>query len=307
VENSEQQAVTPGEMLRTAREALGISSREMADRLNWIPTHLIAVEENRCEVLRGKAFTRGYLCAYAKQVDIPETAVLTAFEAIQEDELPVAKDSLELTSESLLKKPEVSIALGLACAALLITGLWWWQSGAAPEKPAARVTNVMEDSGREVEPEQPAVGDEPGDELLVAAAEQFAATGAALEASALNEADAEVLESEVTEAETATPALGQSLASPGEQTDSGFAEVAGDAMLQFRFSGDCWVEVHDGNDERIYKDMRRDADSLNLDGLPPFNILLGDSTVVELRYRGEPVVITPRRGRVLARFTVGAL
>jgi cytoskeleton protein RodZ len=302
VENSEQQAVTPGEMLRTAREALGISSREMADRLNWIPTHLIAVEENRCEVLRGKAFTRGYLCAYAKQVDIPETAVLTAFEAIQAAELPVAKDSLELTSESPLKKPEVSIALGLACAALLITGLWWWQSGAPPEKPAALVTNVMEDGGREVEPEQPAVGDEAGDELLVAAAEQFAATEAALEASALNEVDAEVIE-----AEMATPALDQSLVSPAEEADSGFEAVAGEAMLQFRFNGDCWVEIRDGNDELVYADLRGDGDSLNLDGLPPFNITLGDSTVVELRYRGEPVVITPRRGRVLARVTVGAL
>ena len=96
MENSEQQAATPGEMLRTAREALGISSREMADRLNWIPTHLIAVEENRFEVLRGKAFTRGYLCAYAKQVDIPETALLTAFESIQGAESPAAEDSLEV-------------------------------------------------------------------------------------------------------------------------------------------------------------------------------------------------------------------
>jgi cytoskeleton protein RodZ len=141
--------------------------------------------------------------------------------------------------------------------------------------------------------------------LLVVAAEQFAATEAALEESALTEAEAEVMESEA--ALDPDPAFDQSLAVPAEEVDAGFEGVAGDEMLQFRFSGDCWVEIRDGNDELIYADLRGDGDSLDLNGLPPFTITLGDATVVELRYQGEPVVITPRRGRVLARFTVGAL
>jgi cytoskeleton protein RodZ len=302
VENSEQKGATPGEMLRAAREALGISSREMADRLNWMPTHLIAVEEDRFEVLRGTAFVRGYLRAYAKQVDIPESLLLAAFEALQAPELPAADGAVAVESESPLKRPEVGIALGLVCAVLLIAGLWWWQS-AAPQKPAPSVTSVSEETIGEVEPEQlPA-----SDQLLVVAAEQFAATEAALEESALEEAEAEVVEAEEGEAETPLdPVLDQPPTSPAEDAATDMADVEGDAMLQFRFSGDCWVEIRDGNDELIHEDFHRDGDHVNLDGLPPFNILLGDSTVVELSYQGEPVVITPRRGRVLARFTLGA-
>ena len=310
MEKSEQQGITPGEMLRAAREALNISAREMADRLNWLPTHLTAVEENRFEVLRGTPFARGYLRAYAKQVGIAESVVLAAFEASQAPELTAEENRVEVKSESPLKNPGFGIALGLACAVLLIAGLWWWQSAAPQKKPAASVTNVSGQRIGEAEPEQlPASG-----QLLVVAAEQFAAAEAALEESAIEEADAEVAEAET----PLDPALDLPLTSPAEDSDTtaltiaaeapppGIEGVASDAMLQFRFGGDCWVEVRDGNDELIYKDFRREGDSLNLDGLPPFNILLGDSTAVELRYRGEPVVITPRRGRVLARFTVGA-
>ena len=299
MENSEQQGGTPGEMLRTAREALGISSREMADRLNWLPGHLTAMEENRFEVLRGTAFARGYLRAYAKQLELSESVLLAAFEAMQTPEFPAAGDSAETVSESPLKKPEVGIALGLACAVLLITGLWWWQSD-VPQKPAPQVTNVSEQRIGEAEPEQSPASDQ----LLVVAAEQFAATEAALEQSAIEQAELEVAEAEAEM--PLDPVLDQPLAGPAEDTDTGIEAVEGDAMLQFRFSGDCWVEIRDGNDELIYKDFLRDGDSVNLDGLPPFNILLGDSTVVDLSYQGEPVLITPRRGRVLARFTVGA-
>lgn len=297
MENSEQQAFTPGEMLRTAREAQGISPREMADRLNWMPTYLNAVEENRFEVLRGTAFARGYLRAYAKQIDIPESSLLEAFDALQAPESSSAEESIEADSQSPLKKPEVGIALGLACAVLLIAGLWWWQSDAS-KKPAPLVTNVSERRTQEVELEETTASAE-----LLVAAEQFAATEAALEESALEQAEAEVADAELADSVLVPDqALDQPLDSPVEDTD---LTAVSNAMLQFRFSGDCWVEVRNGNDELIYADLRRNGDSLNLDDLPPFNITLGDSRYVELRFRGEPVTIRPRPGRVLARFSVG--
>jgi cytoskeleton protein RodZ len=286
-------------MLRSAREALGISPREMAARLNWIPSHLIAVEENRFENLRGDAFARGYLRAYAKQVEVSESVLLKAYDTMLAPELPDAKDSVEIKSESPLKKPEVSIALGLVCAVLLVTGLWWWQS--PPRlKPLVPVTKVSEEPITEELLEQPAASEEG----LIAVAKQFAETETALEESALEEADAEVAEARAQA--TLETALDQPLASPIEEVGAGIEGAESNAMLQFRFSGDCWVEVRDGNDELIFADLRREGESFNLNGLPPFNITVGDSRTVELRFQGEPVAITPRRGRLLARVTVGA-
>ena len=78
-----------------------------------------------------------------------------------------------------------------------------------------------------------------------------------------------------------------------------------DAVLQFTFSGDCWVEVLDGNNTLIYNNLRLGGDKLGVNGLPPFNILLGDAANVQLIYRGEDFAIPRRPGRNTARFNVG--
>ena len=78
-----------------------------------------------------------------------------------------------------------------------------------------------------------------------------------------------------------------------------------DALLQFRFSGDCWLEVRDGTDTLIYADLHRSGDELDLDGQPPFVILVGDSRYVQLHYDGQEFEIQSRPGRVVARFSVG--
>lgn len=78
-----------------------------------------------------------------------------------------------------------------------------------------------------------------------------------------------------------------------------------DAVLQFTFSGDCWLEVRDGNDRLIYADLHQGGDTLGVDGLSPFNILLGDAASAQLVYRGEDFEIPRRPGRTTSRFNVG--
>ncbi len=99
---------------------------------------------------------------------------------------------------------------------------------------------------------------------------------------------------------------GGSAANTGNLTAAGDLNKYGaQAQLHFRFSGDCWVEVRNAADELIYADLRREGDVLNLSGLAPFNVLLGDARVVELAYLGEAVGIKRRPGRLTARFSVG--
>jgi cytoskeleton protein RodZ len=78
-----------------------------------------------------------------------------------------------------------------------------------------------------------------------------------------------------------------------------------DAVLEFSFSGDCWLEVRDGDGQLIYADLRRAGDRLALDGNPPFQVLAGNAAAVALSFRGEPVPVRTRPGRETARFTVG--
>ncbi|MEE4660688.1 MAG: DUF4115 domain-containing protein, partial [Halieaceae bacterium] len=99
----------------------------------------------------------------------------------------------------------------------------------------------------------------------------------------------------------AVPALeeesGAELPAPPAEVDEG--------VLQFSFSGECWLEVKDGSGELIYSDLKVAGDTLSLSGEPPFQIVAGNAAAVTLRYLGEPVAVTSPPGRNLARFAVG--
>lgn len=64
------------------------------------------------------------------------------------------------------------------------------------------------------------------------------------------------------------------------------------AELYFHFTADCWVEVFDGEGQRIYAALQKTDQTLALTGKPPFRISLGYAPGVELSYNGEPVNIT---------------
>lgn len=56
----------PGERLRAAREAAGLSVEEVAERLNLLQYFVRALEENNYQRIRGDTFVRGYLRNYAR-------------------------------------------------------------------------------------------------------------------------------------------------------------------------------------------------------------------------------------------------
>lgn len=92
----------------------------MADRLNWMPSYIGAIEENRYEEMRGIAFVRGYLRTYGKMLGVPEQSLLFALDAMVLPEADSATDEPTDSADSLWKKPGVGIALGVGAALLLV-------------------------------------------------------------------------------------------------------------------------------------------------------------------------------------------
>ena len=56
----------PGERLRAAREAAGLSVSEVAEELQLLQSFVRALEQNSHERIRGDTFVRGYLRNYAR-------------------------------------------------------------------------------------------------------------------------------------------------------------------------------------------------------------------------------------------------
>ena len=74
--------------------------------------------------------------------------------------------------------------------------------------------------------------------------------------------------------------------------------------LAFSFNDDCWVSVKDANGESLFAQLQRSGDNLQLSGVAPFDVQLGNARVAILRINGEPFTIPVKSGRKTSRFTV---
>jgi len=294
----------------------------MASRLNWMPSHLDAVEENRFEVLRGRTFVRGYLRTYARVLGVPESEVLVALEAMSiEADAPVENDRRD-GREPPWKDPTVGIATGVALAILLALAFWLWQDNGddtgfaapahtsvgrppAPSRTASEGASVSAAANRAGEsvamPESSAPLASRTAGASVAAADGVGGFAAVPASPAPVEAGIEPVAPAADETGSPADESVPGAESPLEPPAEGAVRTG---VLEFSFSGDCWLEVRDAA-ELIYFDLHGEGDELRLEGAAPFSILVGDARRVELRYLGEPVEIRPSPGRVMARFEVG--
>ena len=326
---------TPGARLRAAREAEGLTPREMSDRLNWLPAHVTAIEENRYEELRGAAFVRGYLRAYARAVSLDEDEIVAGYTSMFPGQEDVVQPVTTAPADN--QKAGWSVVAGTVLAVLVI-GWIWWQQQQAPDATQPAViakpeTRAAEPEATESETTEPAVIEAeaaateevvsepatPESVPMEVAGEPAAPQVTAVESDTA-EAIASVAEPAMAEPEVESadepqspveaPAVPQvdSVDEPAPEMDRGALVAArghGEGPLEFSFSADCWLEVRDGEDQLIYANLHGAGDQISLDGEPPFRVLAGNASALSVSYRGESVEVVTRPGRDTARFSVG--
>ncbi|MCK5881040.1 MAG: DUF4115 domain-containing protein, partial [Sinobacterium sp.] len=78
------------------------------------------------------------------------------------------------------------------------------------------------------------------------------------------------------------------------------------STLNFRFTADCWVEIVNGDNERVHASLKKSDEFFELSGKPPFRITLGYAPGVSLSYNGEPVAININStGNKLTKLVLG--
>lgn len=117
--------VTPGTMLRSAREKQQLSQREVADQLNLMPGYVDILERDDYQSLRSPAFARGYVKSYGRLLGLDDAELLNSFDeqraALDEQKQhPVTPQPLQL------QRTGLGVVVGLAVLALLVFALWWW-------------------------------------------------------------------------------------------------------------------------------------------------------------------------------------
>ncbi|MEW8625980.1 MAG: RodZ domain-containing protein [Candidatus Thiodiazotropha sp.] len=322
----------PGSLLKKARERQGMNAASVASQLHLQVSIIDSLERDDYDNLPGPVFVQGYLRNYARLVGLKEDAVVAAYQ----------RQFPEIEEQTILNNPErtegkpmhsghgvmrlVTWAIIVALAALLF---FWWQTRAELEPPEpypigqesqpeaslpddvniqpADVDTQLE--RQEMQQAEPLATDEPVPELE--------ASGAPLQT--------ETLEAPVTieplpvQADNET--LPEPVEAPAEPQVSEIEPVQAEAevvveetpapvesrskSLLFSFEGPCWTEVRslDGK-ARIIGEMRRGAKRRLSSDYGPFNVVLGDASVVTLTIDGQRFDLTPfTRGKV-ARFTL---
>jgi len=115
---------SPGPLLKREREAMGMSPREAADRLNWMPDYVGVIENDNYEKLRNPAFARGYVKAYARLVGLNEETLLAAFD--DHHRRHGSKAAAKKQTRPLhLQRTEIGVVVGFGILLLLVAFMWW--------------------------------------------------------------------------------------------------------------------------------------------------------------------------------------
>lgn len=287
-----------GARLKVARQARNISLDEIARELHLDADTLRALESNRFEVFSAPVFTKGYLRRYAGLVGVSEDEVLAGF-----DELSDAAGPPPVVVKSPRARPRYIPSLQavlLVLLAALLGLLGWWAFSGAVLKPVPEVAG--DGTG---EPSLPARAEDAragAAATLTGAARALPAEATMATGDAAADDSAAGTAPDTTEEPSASVArAADAVGADTEPTQSAPAELA----LTLSFTDECWLQVTDGDGQRVFAGIARGGQVRRFSAVPPVSLVLGNADAATIEVDGEPYPIDPaeRRGRT-ARITV---
>ncbi|EPI8787739.1 cytoskeleton protein RodZ [Vibrio parahaemolyticus] len=302
-------SIEAGTLLKNKRESLGMTQKQVADRLRLRVSVIEDIENNRFESQQVATFTRGYLRSYAKFVGLDEKVVLVALE--QTADVKPKEQEIEMQSFSRKTKHEkhnsriMLLTWVIAIVIIGISAAWWWQN--QQENSLAQVV-----AEANVETSQPSA-DEIADIDLMTEEELIASTPAELAASnntasesSINAAQTdEVVPAETEESTTEATQDPVAVIEAAEEVQEASPVVPeGMTLLTMKFKADCWIQVKDTNGKTLVSGTQKPGQDVELTGKAPFKVILGAPEGVTMTFASEPVDLSGYTSGKVARFTL---
>lgn len=335
----------PGSQLREARHRANFSLQEVCSQLHLNADTVRALEENAFDGLPAPAFVRGYMRSYARLLNLPPGPILEAYDRKGFAAPTIVPDIAQPPQAKSTDIP-VRLATYLVAAGLMVMVIMWWQSREAPPAagteiaqaagaPARTLPEATASVGSAAEPSErqakaEVAGRETGEPGFragtglativpgpLAAASNITpvpvdpAPPAVLDpleneqtaSSAFASAAPIQEDTETPDAETPEPAnlaMGTDL-SPTPAVGNG-----SNARLDLTFEKESWVEVYDGNGDRLVYRLAAGGERMTLDAGPPIRVVLGYAAGAMVSLNGRTLDFSPFMDRGMARFVVAA-
>ena len=308
----------PSQALVEAREKLGLSQKEVADKLFLTITVIKQIDQGEFDRLPRQAFIRGYLRSYARVVSLSGDRIVELYEKKSQSSAVTAQVRViteERMGSAYITGPvALTGVVGLGLLFILI-GLIWWL--VMDEKPEVLIDQPMIE-GQQLQSDKPPASEPVVETREVSQsveeiAEEEIKGNVETDGPGKNQfgestwVDASTSELQG-EPESKTAPLGEAahayvstdLISIERNLDGERNYITVDAggleELSLTFSEDCWVEVSDNQHGRVYYDLNHERDVLTVFGSLPFQVLLGKASGVEMLYNGVPFDLEPYIG-----------
>ncbi|CAM4059787.1 RodZ domain-containing protein [Vibrio neonatus] len=281
-----------GDILRAKRESLGISQKEIADRLRLRLAIIQGIESNDFQEGQVHTFTRGYVRSYARAVGADEKAIVELLDSsllAQPHE-----ESMQSFSQQTKKKKHdnniMKLTWGIFTIIIGISVVWWWQSEKnadtiVSDTTTTQVTETVDSEVSEanVEPE------------LVAEPQPVT------EETALpSDGNAEAQVATNTDNDTVLVAT---VPKHESTTETATKAIENAPKIAMSFTADCWIQIQDVHGKTLWTGVKKEGQKLELDGEGPFKFVLGAPEVVSLSISGEPIDLSRYTAGKVARFT----
>ncbi|NKB97449.1 MAG: DUF4115 domain-containing protein [Pseudomonadales bacterium] len=300
--------ITPGSTLASAREVGNLTQRDVADALNLSMAVVQAIETGDKDKLPANVFTKGYIRAYAKLLDLDPEPLVAG----------LAGDDLVNRQSQTRSKPRVApiqlppAAFGAAAVCLIVLLVWAvWPSGDTSKEQADGVvdgapTDFDEDAASqnvafgstEQNPATPSAGAETAEETRVDGDET---------SNGVTEVGADSLDVGNTAAGNVATVVMTSDDDGSESDINGFRTLtaAGDQRLELDFLEECWVEIKDAEGGTLFADLGRPGRTFKFQGEGPFHVLLGYAPGALVSFNEEPVALSPHTRNNVASVVLG--
>ena len=143
-QQEERQLVSPGKMLKDAREKQGLTQENVADKLHLRLSIIEDLEKDNFETDISATFTRGYIKLYSKMLGLDDQKVIEAYQQMNKQEKEPAK--LQSFSQRVARQASdqrlmmITYFVGVVVIALLV--LWWWQQSSSNDGPLSLFSSV---------------------------------------------------------------------------------------------------------------------------------------------------------------------
>jgi len=281
-ENTQTQSEQPtvGQILKNHREQANVSIATIAAPLKLSELQIKRLENDEFALLGPITFVKGYIKNYCRELKVDSAPILAMMPAPPEPTKPANMQSFSRRTEKEASDSRLMFFSYLILAIVIgSSALWFWQNATPIEEQTSKI-NVANSIMSERQAAQPSILQQ----------QQQAEIN-----------DESLLESKDT-LETSTSS--EAVTETAPITSNNESQEDASSTIVMNFNGESWVEIYDGEGEKIAFGVKKAGYIMTVSGTPPLSVVLGKHDAVDITLNGEPVDVSAFPKNRLAKFTL---